>query len=124
MSTKDIAKQYLNSYANLNNIKTGEVQDDLSATKSLNQADVDAEIEYNKFKERIKIFDGITSISQAKELLKTILPQINNDKTYLKIGNAKCIIISRADVFRVCLDNDKEYICYNILKQKIITEGE
>ena len=101
MSTEDIARQYLNSQINLNDIK---------------QANIDADQEYNKFKEKLKVFEGITSISKAKEIAKTFLP-CKNEKTYLTIGNAKCVIISRGDVFRVCLNSDKEYTCYNIVKK-------
>lgn len=116
MSTEDIAKQYLNSYVNLNDIKTAETQDDLSSVKSVNQSEIDAEQEYNKFKEKLKVFEGITSLSQAKEIAKKFLP-CKDEKNYLRIGNAKCVIISRGDVFRICIDSDKEYICYNIIKQ-------
>ena len=116
MSTEDIARQYLNSQVNLNDIKTADVKDDLSAVKSVNQAEVDAELEYNKFKEKLKVFKGVTSISEAKELAKTFLP-CKDEKTFLKVGNAKCVIISRGDVFRICLDSDKEFTCYNIVKK-------
>ena len=101
MSTEDIARQYLNSQINLNDIK---------------QVNLDADQEYNKFKEKLKVFEGITSISKAKEIAETFLP-CKNEKTYLTVGNAKCVIISRGDVFRVCLNSDKEYTCYNIVKK-------
>ena len=101
MSKEDIlAKQYLNSQINLNEIK---------------QVNADAEVEYNKFKEKLKVFEGVKSISEAKEIAKSFLP-CKNEKTYLKIGNAKCVIISRGDVFRICLDGEKEFTCYNIIK--------
>ena len=116
MSIDNIAKQYLNSQVNLNEIKTSETSDGLSGVKTVNQTELDAEQALEKFKQKLKVFDGVDSITKAKELAKEFLP-IKNEKNYLRIGNAKCVIISRGDVFRVCVDSDKEYICYNIIKK-------
>jgi hypothetical protein len=117
MSNSDnMIKQYLNSQVNLNDIKTGTAKDDLSTVKTVNNAEEEANKAFEAFKEKLKVFDGITSIDKAKQIAKGFLP-IENEKNYLKIGNAKCVIISRGDVFRVCVDSDKEYICYNIIKK-------
>ena len=109
--------QYSSSQVNYNDIKTAQAQDDLSAVKSVSQTDLKAQEDYEKFKTRLKIFSGVDSITKAKELAKGFLP-IENEKNYLKIGNARCVIISRGDVFRICLDSEYEYICYNIIKNK------
>jgi len=115
-NSDNMIKQYLNSQVNLNEIKTGTVKDDVGAVKTVNKTEEDAIKEFESFKEKLKVFDGITSIDKAKQIAKGFLP-IENEKNYLKIGNAKCVIISRGDVFRVCVDSDKEYICYNIIKK-------
>ena len=74
------------------------------------------ESKYNEFKNQLKVFDNVTEIKKAKEIAKEFLP-IENETNYLKIGNAKCVIISRNDTFRICLDNEHEFICYNIIKK-------
>lgn len=117
MSTHDIAKQYINSQLSLNEIKKGEAPDDIASVKSVNQAELEAQEAYQSFKKKLEVFKGINSISEARSIAKSFLP-IENEKNYLKIGNAKCVIISRGDVFRICLDSENEYICYNIIKPK------
>lgn len=114
-NSQDIIKQYLNSQVDLNTIKTVEVSDDVSSVKSVNQAEIEAKQEYENFKNKLKVLDGVSSISKAKNLTKSFLP-LNNEKSYLKIGSARCVVISRGNMFRVCLDSENEYICYNITK--------
>lgn len=105
MTQKDnyIMKQYLNSQVDLEEVKSVNIQEE-AATK-----------EYEKFKAKLKVLDGIQSISEEKRLVKDFLP-LDKEQSYLKIGNAKCVIISRGDVFRVCLDSEKEHLIYNIIK--------
>ena len=97
-------KQYEYAQAGFNDIKSVNTQEE-NDTK-----------EYKKFKSKIQVLEDITNIDKAKEFAKEIL-HIDKEKTFLTIGSAKCVVISRGDVFRLCLDNDKEYICYNIIKQ-------
>ena len=111
-----IMKQYLNSQVNLNDLKTAPSQDGLTSVKSVNTQEEEAHKEYEKFKKKLKQLDGIDTISEAKRIAKEFLP-LDKGKTCLKVGDAKCVIISRGDLFRVCLDSEKEYICYNIIKQ-------
>ena len=116
-NSQDMIKQYLNSQVDYSDIKTAELNQDLSAVKKVNQAEIDSEQELSRFKQKLKVFDGVDSITKAKELAKEFLP-INKEKNYLKIGDAKCVIILRGDLFRICLDSETEYICYNIIKSQ------
>ena len=73
----------------------------------------DAANKLEQFKEKLKIFEGITSIAQARKLAKEIF-YIKNDINYIKIGDATCVIVQSVDNFRICLENKKEVICYSI----------
>lgn len=73
----------------------------------------DAARKLEQFKEKLKIFEGITSIAQARKLAKEIF-YIKNDINYVKIGDATCVIVQSVDNFRICLENEKEVICYSI----------
>ena len=77
----------------------------------------DAEKKLEKFKEKLKIFDGVTSIALARKLAKENF-YIENDINYIKLDDTMCVIIQSADVFRICLENDKEFLSYNIVKPK------
>ena len=67
---------------------------------------------YEKFKTRVKQFEEISTIEEAKELAKKILP-IAGEKCSFRVGNAKCTIICKEDMFRVCVDGLEEFICYD-----------
>ena len=77
----------------------------------------DAANKLEQFKEKLKIFEGITSIAQARKLAKENF-YIENDVNYIKLDDTMCVIIQSADVFRICLENDKEFLSYNIVKPK------
>lgn len=70
-----------------------------------------------QLKEKLKIFDGITSIAEARRLAKENF-HITNDVNFINLENAKCVIVQSANLFRVCLEDDKEFICYNIARAK------
>lgn len=72
------------------------------------------EEKYNEFKTRLEKFEEITTLDEAKDLSKKILP-VAKDFNKFKIGNATCIIINRDDMFRVSLDSEKEFICYDFI---------
>lgn len=69
---------------------------------------------YLEFKERISKFDTITTLNEAKELSKLILP-VANDYNKFKVGNAICIIINKSDLFRVSLNSETEFISYDFV---------
>lgn len=65
-----------------------------------------------KFKNRLKAFAELKTIEDAKMLAKKILP-IANEMTRFKVGNARCVVISRDDLFRISVDTNDEVIVYN-----------
>ena len=67
-----------------------------------------------KFKERIKSFELVITLKEAKELAKRILP-VAKEINRFSIGNAKCTIISKDDNFRICLDTPNEFISYDFV---------
>ena len=71
MSTKNdhIAQQYLNSQFDYNQIKQGNYDWDLSKVKTVNTAADEAKKDFEKLKSRLKVLDGINSISKAKEVI-------------------------------------------------------
>ncbi len=64
------------------------------------------------FKERIKPFKMISTLKDAKELADKILPTSNEINRFY-IGDAKCTIVNRSDMLRICVDSYDEYICYD-----------
>jgi hypothetical protein len=85
------------------------------------QAEIQKNIEnqnkerYKQFKERIAEFASVSTLKEAKELAKKILPTAQT-KNRFKVGNATCVIIDREDMFRICLDSEKEFISYDFVK--------
>ena len=77
---------------------------------------VNHEDEFRNLKTKLEIFEGVTEISQARKIAKDLF-HIENDINFIKIENANCVIIQSANLFRVCLENDKEFICYNIISK-------
>lgn len=92
---------------------------DLEQVKSyLSQNKIDdIERRLRNFKDKLKIFDGITSISEARKIAKENFC-IKNDVNYIKLDNSMCVIVQSSDVFKVCLENDKEFFCYSIVKKE------
>ena len=100
----------MNKYTNIDNLGNAQYYQYMCGVID------DSEERYESFKEKLKVFSDVNNIEDAKKIAQEFLP-INNEKNYLKIGNATCLIVARGDVFRVCLDSEKEYICYNIVKE-------
>ena len=69
-----------------------------------------------EIKNKLKLLDKITSISKAKKITQTFM-SFHEDINHIKIGDAKCLIISRKDLFRICFEYKQEFICYNIIKK-------
>ena len=88
------------------------------STASYNQYDAMLEIEkqnlekYEKFKTRLKEFDEISTLQEAKELSEKILPVVGT-KCSFRVGNAKCTIINNEEMFRICVDTAEELISYD-----------
>ncbi len=67
---------------------------------------------YENFKERIKCFQKVNTLQEAKELAKKILPTAN-EINIIRIGNAKCTIINNEKEFNINVETVDEYISYN-----------
>ena len=61
---------------------------------------------------RLEKFGDITTLEDAKDLAQKILP-VPNDINTFKAGNAKCTVINREDMFRVCVDTPEKFISYD-----------
>lgn len=66
----------------------------------------------DKFKNRLKPFAELNTIEEAKALAKKILP-VASDITRFRVGNAKCVIINRDNLFRISVDTNDEFFVYN-----------
>ena len=85
--------------------------------KTVNLGEQEAEKEYEKFKNKLKVFDGIKHVKEAKELAKQMF-NIKNEVNFIKAGNAHCVIINRINLLKVVLNSDKEVICYNFTQKE------
>ena len=65
-----------------------------------------------EFKERIAQFDKIETLDEAKDLAKKILPTASEINRFY-IGDARCTIVNRTDMLRICIDSAEEFICYD-----------
>lgn len=67
-----------------------------------------------KFKDRIKAFNNIKTLSEAKELAQKILPTAKEISRF-NIGSAKCTIINKENNFRICINSPEEFISYDFI---------
>lgn len=65
-----------------------------------------------EFKNRIKEFATVSTLEEAKELAAKILP-VSQEINRFNIGNAKCTIVNRDNLFRISFDSDLEFIAYD-----------
>ena len=66
----------------------------------------------NEFKARLQAFEEISSLQEAKELAEKILP-VSQEINHFRIGEAKCVVVNRPNMFRVSIDTESEFICYD-----------
>lgn len=64
------------------------------------------------FKNRIKAFENVSSLSEAKELAVDIL-RINEEKSSFSVAGAKCFVINTDELFRISFDSPNEFISYS-----------
>ena len=67
---------------------------------------------YESFKTRIKQFEEVRTLEEARELSEKILPIAGNRASF-RVGNAKCTVISTEEMFRICVDTAEEFISYD-----------
>lgn len=77
-----------------------------------NRENNDKKEKVENFKKRLTEFKNINTLSEAKELMEKIMP-VKLERTVFFIGDAKCTIISKHNLLRICLDTPQEFISYN-----------
>ena len=65
-----------------------------------------------EFKTRLEAFNNVSTLDEAKELAKNIMP-VSLDINHFRIGDAKCVIINKPDIFRISIDTAEEFISYD-----------
>ena len=68
--------------------------------------------DYSAFMSKLEKFNKKMSVKEAKKLAKELFA-IKDEVNYLKVGKDRCIILSQANLLRICFDSDNKYICYN-----------
>lgn len=86
-------------------------------TETLNKKKFDA------FKERIKRFDEVDTIEEARALAKEILPTANV-MNIMTVGSGKCYVVDRPDMYRITLDSPSECICYDFISPEADVDPE
>ena len=66
----------------------------------------------SEFKARIAPFEKVETLAEAKDLAARILPTANELNNFY-IGDAKCTIVNKADMLRICIDSAEEFLCYD-----------
>ena len=85
-----------------------------NATKSEAEISKENEEKLLQFKERIKCFENIVTLEEAQEMSRKILP-VAQEYSQFRVGNAQCIIVNKADMLRISLDSNDEFICYDFV---------
>lgn len=67
------------------------------------------------FKDRLKHFDNVSTITEARELSKKVLPVKSEINTF-DVGKAKCTVINKSNLFRITFESDEEIICYDFVQ--------
>ena len=62
--------------------------------------------------ERVNKFKDVDSLYEARQLAEKIIPT-KMEVTGFYVGNAKCTIVNRSNLFRISLDSEKEFLCYD-----------
>lgn len=70
----------------------------------------------SEIKQKLKMLNKVTSIAEAKRITKTFM-SFHENINHIKIGDAKCLIISRQNLFRICFQDKEDFICYNVIKR-------
>ena len=83
--------------------------------KTVNLAEEEGAKYAQKFKERLKVFDDVSSLRDAAEIAKKDFG-IHLGVNYINVGNAYCTITNMKDYLRIVYNTKDELICYNFTK--------
>ena len=64
------------------------------------------------FKKRLDLFKNIKTLEEAKKLLDNTMP-VQLVRTTFFIGKAKCTIIKKTNLVKICFESPTEIIMYN-----------
>ena len=95
-----------------NTTNTRQTQLTYSQYEAIRQIEVSNLHKYEEFKARMKAFENVHTLEEAKAVALKILPT-SNELTRFNVGNAKCTIVNRTDLLRISLDSNSEFISYN-----------
>ena len=90
---------------------------DFSDMEALNIPPTEEKKEYNKFMQKLKYFDEIHTIQEAKELAAKLF-HIKNEINHIKAGAAFCTITSTAKRFQIVVNTNEEVVCYNFKEKQ------
>ena len=82
------------------------------------QQEVMAQIErqnaekYKNLVERVSEFENISTLEEAKELAKKILPT-SQEMSRFTVGKSNCVVINTKEHFRISIDSPEEFISYD-----------
>ena len=101
-------KNYMQSESNYDNLSA----EDMRTEQVRYEMEQQKKKKVSDFLLRLEKFGDITTLEDAKDLAQKILP-VPNDINTFKVGNAKCTVINREDMFRVCVDTPEKFISYD-----------
>ena len=67
---------------------------------------------YENLLARLDVFKDVKTLSEAQELASKHFPT-NQEITRFYIGNAKCVVVNKPELLRICVDSSEEFICYD-----------
>lgn len=85
---------------------------DLMQYNAMVMYETEKKSEKEKFKEDIKSFKQMRTIEEARLLAEKIFPPIVGEFNKFYINNMKCIVVNKRDLFRICIDSEKEFLCF------------
>ena len=68
--------------------------------------------QYENLLARLDVFKDVKTLSEAQELASKHFPT-NQEITRFYIGNAKCVVVNKPELLRICVDSSEEFICYD-----------
>ena len=68
--------------------------------------------QYEQFKERIAVFKDVNNYLEAIELSEKEFPFASGCSRF-NVGEATCVVIKQDDLFRISVDAQEEFICYD-----------
>ena len=68
----------------------------------------------SSFRAELEQFKAISTIDDARELMKKILPEAKEQRRFVKNGY-ECTVVDKDDVLRISIDSAKEFISYEFV---------